>query len=167
VLSLAPIWLTFSPLIYATTINAEYWTSQRWTVRWHNIGTCEWDRRTANESVPKIIINDTKIFPINCNQHNSFPVLFDKIVSVYFIWKTLEMTSPGNRHCASCIGTLSFLINTEMWYKKLSYRRGTARCVVSVVILPVVTQQCRNCLYHMSRTKYQLSLIDPCDKIVL
>jgi len=31
-------------------------------------------------------------------------------------------------------------------YKKLSYRRGTARCVVSVEILPIATQQCRNYL---------------------
>jgi len=51
--------------------------------------------------------------------------------------------------------------------KKLSYRRGTARCVVSVEILPISTQQCRNYLYDKSWTKYQLSLIDPCDKIVL
>ena len=29
-------------------------------------------------------------------------------------------------------------------YNKLSYRRGTARCVVSVEILPTATQQCRN-----------------------
>ena len=28
--------------------------------------------------------------------------------------------------------------------KKLSYRRGTARCLVSIKILPVATQQCRN-----------------------
>jgi len=28
--------------------------------------------------------------------------------------------------------------------KKLSYRRWTARCVVSVEILPIATQQCRN-----------------------
>jgi len=28
--------------------------------------------------------------------------------------------------------------------KKLSYRRGTTRCVVSVEILPFATQQCRN-----------------------
>ena len=35
-------------------------------------------------------------------------------------------------------------------YKKLSYRRGTARCVVSVEILPVATQQCRNYLYDKS-----------------
>jgi len=31
--------------------------------------------------------------------------------------------------------------------KKLSYRRMTARCVLSVVILTVATQQCRNYLY--------------------
>ena len=31
--------------------------------------------------------------------------------------------------------------------KKLSYHRGTARCVVSVEILPIATQQCRNYLY--------------------
>ena len=48
--------------------------------------------------------------------------------------------------------------------KKLSYRRGTARCVVSVEILPIATQQCRNYLYDESWTKYQLSLIDPCDQ---
>ena len=34
--------------------------------------------------------------------------------------------------------------------KKLSYRRGTARCVVSNEILPIVTQQCRNYLYDKS-----------------
>jgi len=51
--------------------------------------------------------------------------------------------------------------------KKLSYRRVTARCVVSVEILHIATLQCRNYLYDKSRTKYQLSLIDPCDKIVL
>ena len=51
-------------------------------------------------------------------------------------------------------------------YKKLSYRRRTARCVVSVEILPIATKQCRNYLYDKSWTKYQLSLIDPCDKIV-
>ena len=34
--------------------------------------------------------------------------------------------------------------------KKLSYRQGTARCVVSVKILPIDTQQCRNYLYDKS-----------------
>ena len=37
--------------------------------------------------------------------------------------------------------------------KKLSYRRWTARCVVSVEILPIATQQCRNYLYDKSWTK--------------
>jgi len=37
-------------------------------------------------------------------------------------------------------------------YKKLSYRRGTARWVVSVKILPIATQQCRNYLYGKSWT---------------
>ena len=35
-------------------------------------------------------------------------------------------------------------------HKKLSYRRGTARCVVSVEILPIATQQHRNYLYDKS-----------------
>jgi len=34
--------------------------------------------------------------------------------------------------------------------KKLSYRRGTTRCVVSIEILPIATQQCRNYLYDKS-----------------
>ena len=34
--------------------------------------------------------------------------------------------------------------------KKLSCRRGTTRCVVSIEILPIVTQQCRNYLYDKS-----------------
>ena len=34
--------------------------------------------------------------------------------------------------------------------KKLSYRRGTARCIVSIEILPIATQQCRNYLYDKS-----------------
>ena len=34
--------------------------------------------------------------------------------------------------------------------KKLSYRRGTARCVVSIEILPIAAQQCRNYLYDKS-----------------
>jgi len=40
--------------------------------------------------------------------------------------------------------------HTQLSNKKLSYRRGTARCVVSVEILPIVTQQCKNYLYDKS-----------------
>jgi len=39
---------------------------------------------------------------------------------------------------------------TAMQDKKLSYRRETARCVVSIEILPIATQQCRNYLYDKS-----------------
>jgi len=47
----------------------------------------------GNENVPKIIINNTqKIFLTAISiflvsNHNSFRVLFDKIASVYFIWR--------------------------------------------------------------------------------
>jgi len=43
-------------------------------------------------------------------------VLFDKIVSLFFIWKkyltilALEMANPGKRHYVNCIGALSFPI---------------------------------------------------------
>jgi len=49
----------------------------------------------------------------NCN---SFQVLFDNIVPYYILFEkyicilALEMASPGNQHCANCIGTLSFPI---------------------------------------------------------
>jgi len=48
-----------------------------------------------------------------------------------------------------------YLTCSQIWFqingnKKLSYRRGTARCVLSVVILPIATQQCRNYLYDKS-----------------
>jgi len=52
---------------------------------------------------------------------NSFRALFNKIASIglyfymkkiylYFRFLTLEMASPGNQHCANCIGTRSFPI---------------------------------------------------------
>jgi len=59
------------------------------------------------------IIFKTDISILVISNHNSFRVLFDKIAFVYFIWKyiyilALEMASPGNQHCANCIGALSF-----------------------------------------------------------
>jgi len=62
------------------------------------------------------------------SNHNSFRVLlFDKIVSVYFISEicffilALEMASPWNQHCANCIGTLSFPRRAHQ-YAALPYR---------------------------------------------
>ena len=48
---------------------------------------------------------------------------------------------PPNQQCQSTECKL---------YKKLRYRRVTARCVLSVVILPITMQQCRNYLYNKS-----------------
>jgi len=54
---------------------------------WHSSGL----QQIGNESVPKIIINDRINVFLNCSQHfiianqNSFRVLLDKIVFVYFI----------------------------------------------------------------------------------
>ena len=45
------------------------------------------------------------------------------------------------------LSTAIVLLNLN---KKLSYRRGTAWCVVSIEILPIATQQCRNYLYDKS-----------------
>jgi len=38
------------------------------------------------------------------------------------------------------IVNFSYIISLFLLYKKLSYRRGTARCVVAVEILPIATQ---------------------------
>jgi len=42
------------------------------------------------------------------------------------------------------------MLHYYYYNKKLSYRRGTARRVVSIEILPIATQQCRNYLYVKS-----------------
>ena len=66
------------------------------------------------------------------------------VQTVYVAYpKVLRVDSlPRNVSPAS-----QFTIRYEMlFYKKLSYRRGTARCVVSIEILPIATQQCRNYL---------------------
>ena len=55
----------------------------------------------------------------------------------------------GIQRCCDPLVRLSVCI-TPLANKKLSYRRGTARCVVSIEILPIATQQCRNYLYDKS-----------------
>ena len=42
--------------------------------------------------------------------------------------------------------------------KKISYRRGTVQCVVSVEILPIATQQCRNYLQTKSCCRQSLTI---------
>jgi len=61
----------------------------------------------------------TAISILVISNRNSFRVLFDEIASVYFTSKkyidisALKMASPGNRHCAKCIGTLSFPMTSQ------------------------------------------------------
>ena len=75
-----------------------------------------------NGSVPKITANDTTDFFLqNCNRHvgNFKPQQFREccltkllpcILSERYIYiLELEEASTGNRHCANCIGTLSFI----------------------------------------------------------
>jgi len=68
------------------------------------------------------------------SDHNSFRVLFDKIASLYFIGEyinilALEMASPGNQHCASCIGTLSaaLLLFIQIYAALLAYLTSVPR----------------------------------------
>jgi len=81
--------------------------------------------------VSKIIANDTvNLFFLNCNQHfanfkqKQFPrerclikllryILFQKHIHIL----ALEMASPGNRHCANCIGTRSYTVHRLGWTK--------------------------------------------------
>ena len=74
---------------------ARLWTETETGLRFHvSLG---------NESVPKIIINNTMnlffksaINILVVSNHNSFRALFDKIASVYFIWKIYLYFSIGN-----------------------------------------------------------------------
>ena len=52
--------------------------------------------------------------------------------------RKVDVKSVGNVHGKFC------------YDKKLSYRRVTARCVLSVVMLSIATQHCRNYLYDKS-----------------
>jgi len=56
------------------------------------------------------------------SNHNSFRVLFDDTAFAYFICKkyiymlAVKTASPGNRHCANYIGTLSFPIGSGSYW---------------------------------------------------
>jgi len=44
---------------------------------------------------------------------------------IYFL--ALELASPGNRHCASCIGTLSFPIGAKWNHRRAAAMAGSAQ----------------------------------------
>jgi len=73
--------------------------------------------------------------------------------------KQTDLRRPTGSHIHPNSGIVSkkwreidtlLLHTTNRKYKNLSYRRVTARCVLSVVILPIAAQQCRNYLYDKS-----------------
>jgi len=85
---------------------------------------------TGNKSVPKIIINYNTIHFIKlqsafslfqtitvsgCSLIKLLPyILFKKYINIL----ALKMASPGNQHCVSCIGTLSFHTMTMFYLKR-------------------------------------------------
>jgi len=79
-------------------------------------------------------------------------VLLNNILVVYifiFIHQAgSNMNNYNNRKLCSLLYRMRRTLIKH--YKKLSYRRETARCVVSIEILPIATQQCRNYLYDKS-----------------
>jgi len=93
-----------------------------------------------------IINNAAKI--CRCLEDTALIVAKGHVVAV--IYRTNWEAKPdcsqgpnaGSRHVSSTTATIT--------NKKLSYRRVTARCVVTVEILPIATQQCRNYLYDKS-----------------
>jgi len=64
---------------------------------------------------------------------------YDKDQSFQVFSYDFKNIALNHRPCS--VKTLHYLI---VKIKKLSYRRVTARCVLSVVILPITTQQYRN-----------------------
>ena len=75
-------------------------------------------QQTNLKSVPKFIINNTINSFLNCQRFDNLKtitvsecclikllpcILFEKYITIL----ALEMASPGNQHCAICIGTLS------------------------------------------------------------
>jgi len=76
--------------------------------------------------------------------------------SVFYRPYALSATQPTaskhwrQKYTSSTTATAATTTTTNNNNKKLSYRWVTARCVLSVVILPVTTQQCRKYLYDKS-----------------
>jgi len=54
-------------------------------------------------------------------------ILFQKYIYIL----TLELASPGNQHCAKCIGTLSFLMAANVFYCLGSIKKYYMQTVLS------------------------------------
>ena len=119
--------------------------------------------------MPKIVINNTVKTAISIlviSNHDSFGVLFDKIASICFIRKkgiyilALKMASPGNQHCASCIGTLSFLVvmNAPVYVCSRAYRQNHVSNLYQILFVCFV--RCSVFLWRRSDTLYTSGVLD-------
>ena len=97
--------------------------------------------KTAAICIAAVVINYSLQISVRLH-YLHFPLLsYTYIQSMrYRIFNIMTLFS----YKTACLLTIS---NVN---KKLSYHRVTARCVFSVVILPIATQQCRNYLYDKS-----------------
>jgi len=106
----------------------------------------------------------TCIWPSWCHCH-SLSLASVKSRLVLPFWYRLTWVVPDKGPLNGCVCVCSWKPNNTncrptktctkrslIQNKKLRYRRVTARCVVSVEILPITTQQCRNNLYNKSGT---------------
>ena len=103
---------------------------------------------TGNGSMPKIIINDT----INLIFKTAISVCVISTVTVsecclmkllpyilsekYIHILALEMASPGNRHCANCIGALSFPRRRTLPIHATCSACSVGRCAVLYPVMP-------------------------------
>ena len=70
-----------------------------------------------------------------------WPRPLGSISLVWYIKANIHMANPPTKFEVSSFGHFRDILGVNI-YKKLSYRRGTAQCVVSVKISPTATQQC-------------------------
>ena len=86
-----------------------------------------------------------------CRRNHTFK-LYQIFMHVVCAHSTISIWLGGWVDLGGCLRrpTESDSWPTDPHNKKLSYRRKTARCVLSVVILQITTQQCRNYLYDKS-----------------
>ena len=99
-----------------------------------------------SHTAPQEYLISTKLQ--NCNQHQV--CVFSRPKPA--IATQIKQIKPRLNKCSHKVyrTMFHFFCAAVYKYKKLSYRRGTARCVVSIEILPIATQQCRNYLYDKS-----------------
>jgi len=108
-------------------------------------------------------------FFLNCNQHfANFKIItvswccLTKLLLYIFVQKyiqllALEMASPGNQHCANCIGTLSFPISSHV-YKWIRHR--FEKVCQQTSVSPTWRRQFR---YRILKSTYSFEASAPCD----